>query len=190
MHFQKAQDIDLQGILDLQHKNLVDHLTDSEKTEGFLSVEFTKEQFETMNAETGIIVCKNNGIIYGYLCTSSPEFNLSFELPAAMIALYPQFYYKDKTLDQYRSIVAGPWCIERDSRGKGIFVNMWNALNKILMKDIELITTFVSIHNARSLYAAKKVGMEEITVFEFNKKEFCLLAKTPKFILPTNQDDI
>jgi hypothetical protein len=54
---------------------------------------------------------------------------------------------------------------------------MWNVLNKILTKDIKLITTFISVNNLRSLYAAKKVGMEEITTFEFNEKEFYLLAK-------------
>jgi hypothetical protein len=177
MYFQKASSADFQGILSLQQKNFIHNLTDSEKKDGFLSIEFTKEQFETMNNQAGIVVCKNKEIIYGYLCASLPNFNKSFELPAAMIALYPRFSYKEKPLDQYRSIVAGPWCIERNSRGKGIFINMWNFLNEILAKEIELITTFVSIHNLRSLYAAKKVGMEEITTFEFNKKEFCLLAK-------------
>lgn len=177
MDYKKASNTDFQGILDLQRKNFIANLTDSEKKDGFLSVEFTKEQFETMNNQTGIVVCKNNDIIYGYLCASSLEFNQSFELPSAMIALYPELKYKDRPLNQYRSIVAGPWCIERDSRGKNIFINMWRVLNEIVVKDIELIITFISIDNLRSLQAAKKIGMEEIATFKFKSNEFCILAR-------------
>lgn len=178
MYFQKASDADLQGILDLQRKNFVHNLTDNEKKQGFLSIEFTKDQFKTMNDETGIIVCKNSGTIYGYLCTSSLKFNRSFELPCTMMNLYPQLHYKGKALDKYCSVVAGPWCIEKNLRGKNIFINMWAALGLVLGKNIDLITTFVSIHNLRSYYAAQKVGMEEIATFKVNSNEFFLLAKT------------
>ncbi len=54
---------------------------------------------------------------------------------------------------------------------------MWNALNKILADDIELLVTFISASNSRSLCAAKKIGMEEITVFKFQGNEFHMLAK-------------
>ncbi len=59
MFFQKASSEDFQGILDLQHKNFIHNLTDSEKKDGFLSVEFTKEQFETMNNQTGMALFLN-----------------------------------------------------------------------------------------------------------------------------------
>jgi len=177
MYCIKASSVDYPGILELQNKNFVSNLTVSEKKDGFLSVKFRKEAFEIMNTETGIIVCKDNENIYGYLCTSSPEFNKDFALPATMIALYPQLKYKGKSLDNYHSVVAGPWCIDNKYRGKGIFNNMWDALTHVLKNNIELITTFISINNPRSLYAAKKVGMEEITSFEFKENKFWLLAK-------------
>ncbi len=176
MDFEKATSADIQGILELQRKNLIHNLTDAEKKDGFLSVEFTQQQFETMNNQSGIIVGKENGVIYGYLCTSTLEFNKLFALPSAMIALYPALTYKEKSLDQYHSVIVGPWCIERESRGKKIFVNMWNALHKIIINDIELLTTFISVDNVRSLAAAKKVGMEEVATFRFNNHEFSLLA--------------
>jgi len=168
--------VDYSGILHLQNKNQINNLTAEEKKNGFLSVEFSKEQFIMMNESTGIIVCEDKGIICGYLCTSLPEFNKAFPLPAAMIALYPQLNYKGKKLNSYRSVAAGPWCIERSYHGKGIFVSMWNAMNKILSSDVELIVTFISINNPRSFYAAKKVGMEEVTKFKFHKDEFWMLA--------------
>src|SRR3990167_133803 len=176
MQFEKAEAADYSGILTLQANNQIKNLTAEEKSHGFLSVEFSKEQFIAMNNSTWIIVCKDKGIVCGYLCTSPPEFNKAFPLPAAMIALYPKINYKGKTLDSYHSITAGPWCIERSYHGKGIFVSMWNMLDKILSSDIDLIVTFISIQNTRSFYAAKKVGMEEVTTFKFGEDEFYILA--------------
>lgn len=177
MNFYKATDSDYQGIINLQTKNLIINLTDAEKEDGFLSVEFTKAQFQTMNDTTGIIVCKDKEAICGYLCTSLPEFNKSFSLPTAMIELYPQLTYKKKTMDKYSSAVIGPWCIDHKYRGEGVYIKMWNALNENLPGDIHLLTTFISTKNPRSFNAAKKVGMEEVTKFKFNKHAYWLLAK-------------
>lgn len=176
MNFQKAVKEDLQGIIALQRKNFIKNLTELEKKDGFLSVEFTEKQFMEMNEQSGIIVCKEDTAIYGYLCTSTPKFNRSFKLPSAMYDLYPQHTYKGKSLDQYPSLVVGPWCIERSCRGKNIFISMWGVLDTILPKEIELLTTFISIDNTRSLSAAIKVGMDKIATFQFDAKDFYLLA--------------
>src|SRR3990167_5785930 len=116
------------------------------------------QMIKMMNDESGIIVCKEDNYIHGYLCTSLPEFNMTFELQAAMIALFATHRYKEKYLNQYRYVIAGPWCIQREARGRNLFVNMWNTLNKILPKQTELIVTFISVNNPRSLHAAKKVN--------------------------------
>lgn len=180
MEFKKATDADIPGILKLQHENFVGNLTDQERQDGFLSVEFNQAQFKQMNDESGVIVCKDDSQIHGYLCTSSLAFNLPFALPAAMIALFPKCFYHGKSLDQYNVIMAGPWCIGREYRGKNVFIDMWNALGGILPKEIELITTFISANNPRSLHAARKIQMNEITTFQHDGKEFILLAADTK----------
>lgn len=180
MEFKKATDADLQGILELQHENFAGNLTDQERQDGFLSVEFNQAQFKQMNDESAIIVCKDDGQIHGYICTSPLAFNLAFALPAAMIAMFPQCDYNGKPLDQYHSIMAGPWCVEREYRGKNVFIDMWNALGGILPKEVELITTFISADNPRSLHAAKKIQMNEVTIFQHNGKAFILLAADTK----------
>ncbi len=178
MNYQKASDTDYQGILALQHKNQLNQLTAVEKENGFLSVEFTEEQFKRMNQESGIVVCKDQHIVCGYLCASSLAFNKAFTIPAAMISQCAQLHYKKQPMDHYRSIIVGPWCVERSHRGTGVFSNLWHALNKILSADIELMITFISTQNPRSLHAAKKVGLEEIATFEFNQQTFYILAKS------------
>lgn len=177
MQFSIASEKDYQGILDLQSRNYIGNLSDDEKANGYLSFEFTQKQFETMNNEYGIIVCKEQDKVLGYLCTSSVDFNREYALPAAMIRLYPQIYYHNRTLEQYNSIVAGPWCIEQYSRGKGVFPGLWNALTEILPKEINLVTTFIATNNPNSLYAAKKIGMEVVSQFKYNNNEFSILAR-------------
>lgn len=180
MDYEKATEDDYQGMLALQAENFIENLTAEEKAQGFLSVKFTKEQFDVMNKERpGVIVCKDNNIVIGYLCTSSIDFNKGFPLPATMIKLYPRIAYHNKNLDQYNLIIIGPWCIKKGYRGKGIFLGLWEALYNILPKDVNLLTTFISTDNAHSLHAAQKVGMEVLTTFAFNEKEFWLLVKSP-----------
>ena len=87
MNYRKAGAADIEGILELQQQNLIRNLSESEKKDGFLSVEFTHEQFVMMNDESGIIVCKDNEIIRGYLCTSTTKFNTAFALPSAMLSM-------------------------------------------------------------------------------------------------------
>jgi hypothetical protein len=176
MEYRQATDDDLQGIVDLQHKNLIQHLTDAEKADGFLSVAFTKEQFKTMNDQTGIIVCKAGDRVCGYLCASSLEFNKAFPLVAAMMETFPKLSYKEKTLDQYPAIIIGPWCIASECRGQGVFLNMWSALNN-MRRTNELMVTFISTKNLRSYHAAKKVGMREISTFQFKGNDFFVLVK-------------
>lgn len=183
MNYQKAIPADIDGILVLQNKNLIQNLSLDEKKDGFLSVAFTHEQFVKMNDEAGIIVCKENESIRGYLCTSTTKFNKAIALPSTIINMYSDVYFKEKSLDQYHSIVAGPWCIARECRGKNIFVNMWNALPDILAPEVELIVTFISIDNLRSLSAAKKVGMEEVSTFTFDGHEFCLLVTNSNLMI-------
>jgi hypothetical protein len=177
MDYCQATDNDLQGMLDLQNKNLIQHLTDSQKEDGFLSVAFTREQFKVMNEQTGVMVCKEGDRVCGYMCASSLEFNQAFPLVATMIETFPALTYKGKPLDQYSSVIIGPWCIATDCRGRGVFVNLWLALNKLLMHKADLVIAFISVHNLRSYHAAKKVGMCEISTFQFNESDFFLLIK-------------
>ena len=177
MTFEKARNSDYEGILALQKQNFISNLTPEEKKQGFLSIEFTQKQFETMNKEIGIVVCKDNGRVVGYRCASSLQFNRAFPLLAAMIELYPTLKYHHKTLNQYNIAITGPCCIEKNHRGKGIYSKLWQELYKVLPSDINLISTFMSVDNPHSLAAIQKTGMEIITIFEFNQKKFMVLAK-------------
>lgn len=51
---------------------------------------------------------------------------MEYPLPKVMINLYSKVSYKGKLLSRYRSVVVGPWCVSKDYRGGGVFMNMWD----------------------------------------------------------------
>lgn len=185
MEFRKASKEDFDQLINLQNENLVSVLSEEQKQDGFLSASFTHEQFAMFNEDLAVIVAVDESgteadaaCVQGFLVTSTAELNLSYPLPAAMIARYPQLKYKAQTLDSFKSFVAGPVCVAKSQRGKGIFQGIYSALPSILPPDYELAVALVSTTNPRSIRAHEKVGMEKIDQFEFGGREFYTLVKT------------
>ena len=160
----------------LQNKNLISALNETERKEGFLSTAFTKEQFQLMDHLLGIIVCLENDIVCGYLCATTIEFNLAFPIPAAMIENCANLQYKDRPLNSYQYVVASPSCIDKNYRGKDIFVNLCKKLSAIIPAQYELTVSLVSTKNNTSLAAVKKIGLKPIQQFVKDGEEFWILV--------------
>ena len=63
---------DFDGILALLKANHADNLTPEEKTEGFVTTNFTREQMETLIVqEKGVVIAKENGRVVGF-ATAAP----------------------------------------------------------------------------------------------------------------------
>jgi hypothetical protein len=175
--YRRASEYDLDKIVELQDKNLVSVLVDSDKADGFLSGSFTAQQFGRMNEDLGIAVCLEGAELLGFLCAGTVEYNRAFGLPAAMIARYPLITYRGRTLDQWQSYVAGPVCVAREQRGKGIFVGLYDQIFQLLPQEYELTVTLVSLSNPRSIQAHKKVGLESVDEFKFDGRDFTLMVR-------------
>src|SRR5512133_51955 len=74
----RVQETDYAALLGLQEANLRDNLAPDQRTEGFLSARFSRDQFATMDADVAVVVAEIDGSIVGYLCGSSVEFNRRF----------------------------------------------------------------------------------------------------------------
>ena len=72
--YRKATLIDFEGILRLQHQNLLTNLTGEDLSQGFLSMEFTREQLHKVNSELGIFVAVQDKLVIGYLMAETVEF--------------------------------------------------------------------------------------------------------------------
>ena len=165
--------------IELQNKNLPAVLDDIEKKDGFLSGEFTIEQFQAMNDDLCVMVCFDNDYFCGFLVASSIEFNKQFPLPKAMIDCFPKISYKGKSIVEYNPFISGPGCIDRKYRGKGVYASLVRAVLNFLAQQTnppDLRISLVSSENSRSINAQKKIGMDRVGQFEFNNKIILIFA--------------
>ena len=176
MECRRARNEDYPKVVALQNANLGSVLADAAKADGFLSGSFSEADYAKMDRSVCVVVSVSGEDLHGFLAVGSAEFNKPFPLPAAMLAMFPSINYKGKTLDQYTPCIAGPVCVDKNQRGKGIFQAMYAELFKILPAHINLITTLVSTANPRSLKAHENVGLERVSEFEFNGRTFVLLV--------------
>lgn len=175
--FRRFAPEDLPEILRVQKDNFVSNLSSDERQDGFLSVEFTPQQFEEMNREIPIIVADLGSHLCGYLCGISLSAAAQVPLLAHIISLFQETRFRNRFLDQYRSFIYGPVCVEKQARGQGVLEGLYAALLQQLTGNFEVGVLFISNDNPRSLHAhIHKLGMEKVRDFEFNGKDFGLLA--------------
>src|SRR6516162_7355849 len=158
MEFRRATAPDYAAVYDLQNRNLRAKLTASERSDGFLSAAFKLEDYKALNDDLCVVVCVEEGRVLGFLVASTIEFNQNFALTRAMIARYPKAAYAGKSLELYRSCVAGPVCVEREQRGRGIFEGMYHRLFELLPSEYDLAVVLIAEDNPRSFKAHTKIG--------------------------------
>lgn len=175
--FRPLRDSDYPGLLALQEANLRDNLPQADRTQGFLSARFSREQFAEMNDTVAIVVADIDASVAGYLCGSTIAFNRSFALLAAMIQQYPFVEFRGRTLDRYASFVDGPVCIDRRFRGKGLLRGLYRALMARVAGRFEIGVGFIAQDNSHSLAAhVQGLGMTDAGRFDFNERAYRILA--------------
>jgi hypothetical protein len=168
---------DLPEILRIQKANLVSNMSEGDRVDGFLSVEFPSQQFVEMNSEIPIVVADLGSSLGGYLCGSSVQYSRQAPILAHMISLFPKTSFKGRSLEHYQPFVYGPVCIDRPLRGRGVIEGLYGELLKQVVGKFDIGILFISQANPRSLRAhTAKLGMEKVADFTFNENGFCLLA--------------
>jgi hypothetical protein len=185
IEFRRFAPEDLPEILRIQKENFVSNLSTEERQDGFLSVEFTPQQFEEMNREIPIIVADLGSQLCGYLCGISLRSAAQVPLLAHIIGLFEETSFQNRFLDRYHSFIYGPVCVEKQARGQRVLEGLYAELLHQITGDFEVGVLFISHDNPRSLHAhIHKLGMEKVRDFEFNGKAFGLLA----FAIPSHSD--
>lgn len=168
---------DFADVVKLQNENMAAVLSEEEKQDGFLSGGFGEDEYARMNETGRVIVSYDGDSIVGFLAAGTVDFNMNYGLPSAMIKSFPSLAFEDRTLNEYQVIIAGPVCVAKSHRGKGIFLDLYRTFENNMPSEIELITTLVSTSNPRSLAAHHKAGLEMVGEFVFGERAFALLAK-------------
>jgi hypothetical protein len=177
MKFRRATSEDFSAILEVQAANFIGNLNDAARQNGFLSVEFTREQIEEMADHVGIIVARDETGVAGYLCASACEFNRSFPLIADMMQQFNRIDYRGRSLTSYRVFIYGPVCIDRPYRGQGLLRGLYETLKQEVAGPYDVGVAFVAEDNPHSFRAhVDGLGMDRVGEFLFDAKRYHILA--------------
>ena len=175
--FRKAVPADFEGILPLQHQNLLTTLQGEDLLQGFLSIEFTREQLHRMNSELGIFVAMQGKEVIGYLMAESIEFAVGSPLIAHLLKRLKDVVFEDAPVSSRSLFIYGPVCIDKRHRGQGILEGLSSIMLQALKGQYDVGIAFVSEQNPRSLHAHQvKLGMQVVDEFEFNGQRYKTLA--------------
>lgn len=178
MEILQATMADFDGILALLQANHVDHIPEEEKKNGFVTTHFTREQMETLIVrEKGVIIAKENGIVYAFATAAPWAFWATWPLFAHMITELPKFTFEGQTLTVQNSYQYGPVCVHKDFRGTGLFEQVFYASLASMEARFPIMATFINQINPHSYKAhTGKVPMTTAGTFQFNGNNYYLMA--------------
>jgi L-amino acid N-acyltransferase YncA len=177
MDVRRATPLDMDGVFQLQAASFIGNLRAEDRAEGFVSVEFTAQQFDAMAADCALIVAVEQQQVLGYLCSASVDYCRQFPLLAALIQRFPELRYAESPLDSYRTFIYGPVCIARSQHGRGLLHALYQELLRAISVRYDLGVALISKENPRSFEAhVRKLGMTHVGEYEFRDQQYDIVA--------------
>ncbi|MBW4609814.1 MAG: hypothetical protein KME22_22050 [Hassallia sp. WJT32-NPBG1] len=178
--FRRALFPDYPEIIALHRKNLFSNLSELERQNGFLTVDFNDDsQLAAINEDVTVIVAVQENTVVGYVCATSQEYSQQIPLLKYMMSLYPETMFQGQPLSNYRFFWYGPVCVATAYRGTGVLQGLFQALLAQVATRYNAGVSFVAKDNPRSLRAhTQKLGMEMLRDFKFNGKSYFILGFT------------
>ena len=162
---------DVNGILALQELYLISNLSETEKTAGFVTTPFTTVQITQVIQQENLFIAKDKNRVIAYLFTGSWNFFSQWPIFNYMTSLFPTLKFIDFNITTSNSFQYGPICIDKEYRGQGIILPLFELMRNQLQVQYPLSVTFINKINVPSTLAhTKKLKWSIIAQFEFNKK--------------------
>jgi hypothetical protein len=172
-----AIESDIDGILDLQSRNLYANLAAADLAGGFVTTPFTADLLRQLLDRSGVFVAVHQDKIVGYLLAGDWAFFSQWEIFKVMISRLPELKFLDKEVTVDRSFQYGPICIDLDWRGSEVFPNLFALMRSSFESRFPIGVTFINKLNHRSFRAhTRKLDLEIVDEFEFNDNSFYTLA--------------
>lgn len=154
---------DLQGILDLQAKNLPKNIsTEEAQSQGFVTVHHHMELLQRMNDKAASIIAKVDEQVVGYNLAMTRDFAQDIPVLVPMFEILDGLEMNGQSMSEVNYIVCGQVCVDKAYRGKGIFSGMYEFYQKSYADQYQVIMTEIATRNTRSLRAHEKVGFNII----------------------------
>lgn len=171
--YKLAKKEDMDGILDLQAKNLVTNLKDDEKGDGFVTTPFTVEQINSLIDLDGVFIAKDGEKVVSYVMCASWHYWVAWPMFEYMASFLETLKFNNTTLTMDNSYQYGPICVAKEYRGSGVFENIFEFARKNMSKRFPILVTFINKINTRSYEAhVRKLGLSVVTEFQFNNNNF------------------
>jgi len=157
---------DLEGILNLQKRNLASSLNKDEiESQGFVTVDHSYEQLSRLNDHERHVVAKENERVVGYLLAMTKQSRLDIPVLVPMFELFDTISYNNERISAYNYLVVGQVCIDKAWRGQGILDHCYAAYRNYYRTKYDFAITEIAATNARSLKAHKRIGFKEIKTY-------------------------
>jgi hypothetical protein len=174
MIYRNATLADIPAIEELQKKYHVATINEQDKSDGFVTTLFTKEQFqELIENENGISIACDGDKIVAYVMAASWSYWAKWPLFQHMIADLDNTVYLGQKLSTDNSYQYGPICIDKDYRGTDVLLKIFDYSREQMSKRYPILLTFINHINPRSYQAhTKKLGLDVIKSFDFNNNHY------------------
>jgi predicted GNAT superfamily acetyltransferase len=156
-------DNDLQQIIGLQQKNLVQNLQQQEiQEQGFVTVVHRFDDLKKMNDIEQSIIAKDNNEVIAYLIAMTVAAKNDIPVLIPMFELFERLQYNNKPISQWRYMVVGQVCVAKEYRGRGVFDAAYNEYKNQFQQQYDFAITEIAVSNQRSLKGHQRVGFTEI----------------------------
>jgi len=166
---------DLQGILDLQSKNL--KIAGTDQVDGYVTAVHDLEVLLKMNSPFPYSIMKVENQVVGYALVMLPERRNELEILIPMFNKIDTCTYDGHRLIDQKYFVMGQICISSRYRSKGYFSRLYSHLICRLRENFDFIITEVDALNRRSLGAHMHYGFEVLLRYQANGIDWKLLIK-------------
>lgn len=156
-------DTDLATILRLQGDNLARSVSREEALEqGFVTVEHDMVLLKKISGTYSHIVARKGEAVVGYALVMLRSMEAEIPVLVPMFQKVNSLIYQGRSLRDAAYFIMGQICIEKESRGQGVFGGLYAEMKRQLAEDFEYVITEVSQRNQRSLRAHARVGFKTI----------------------------
>ncbi|CAB9498312.1 Inherit from bctoNOG: GCN5-related N-acetyltransferase [Seminavis robusta] len=171
----QATDADIEGILQLQAKNLPKNISKEEaESQGFVTIQHDFDVLQRMNSPHPHVVAKEPDTqkVIGYALVMLPEFRHDIPAGAPLVDQIDTVVYEgdrlgeeDRNSKTKKYVLVGQLCVAKEYRGQGISSAMYREYQRRMAPHFRYVVTAVDLRNTRSMRAHEKVGFQVVHRF-------------------------
>ncbi len=164
-------------ILALQQRYIFRALSlEQQAAEGFVFAEHTAPILKQMAAELPQAIALHDEKVVGY-CLSMP-LSLAGEVKGLepMFDQFARCNFRGQPLANYKIMVGGQVCVDREFRGQGLLSRLYNHVRQSLPPNYDLCVTEIASRNRISIRAHEKMGFEAIASYSDGQEDWVIVA--------------